>query len=234
MNDHEYAAGLRRTMSEITQQFSHPTDITTTLCRVTTAAVELIDGADYADVLLISGPDDFKSVAATSEVATDLDRVQQHFYEGPCLDAAVNDSVTVCNDLRADTRWPRFAKSAVAAGVHSMLSYRLYTHDSRSGALNLFGLNPDVFTVEGETLGAMLATQAAIALIADDKQLQFTSALASRDVIGQAKGIIMERFDIDGSQAFELLRKLSQQSNIRLVEIASHLVGRGPDSAATT
>lgn len=233
MNDHEYAADLRRTMSEITQQFSHPTDVTTTLCRVTTAAVELIDGVDYADVLLISSPDDFESVAATSELAIDLDDVQQRFNEGPCLDAAVNDSVTACNDLRADTRWPRFAKSAVAAGVHSMLSYRLYTHDSRAGALNLFGRNPDAFTAECETLGAMLATQAAIALIADDKQLQFNSALASRDVIGQAKGMIIERFDIDGLQAFELLRKLSQQSNTRLVKIAAQLVARGPDAAAT-
>ena len=229
MDDYEHAAGLRRTMSELTEHFSHPTDNTTTLRRMTTAAVELIDGVDYADVLLISGPDDFKSVAATSEVAVELDGVQQHFLEGPCLDAAIGDSVTISSDLRAETRWPRFAKSAVAAGVHSMLSYRLYTHDSRAGALNLFGRNPDVFTAEGETLGAMLATQAAIALITDDKQLQFNSALASRDVIGQAKGMIMERFNIDALRAFELLRKLSQQANTRLVEIATEIVARGSD-----
>lgn len=229
MDDYEHAAVLRRTMSELTEHFSHPTDVTTTLCRVTTAAVELIDGVDYADVLLISGPDDFNSVAATSQVASDLDDVQQHFQEGPCLAAAVHDPLTVSNDLRADVRWPRFAKWAVTAGVHSMMSFRLYTHDSRAAALNLFARNPGVFTAEGETLGAMLATQAAIALIADDKQLQFNSALASRDVIGQAKGMIMERFNIDALRAFELLRKLSQQSNTRLVEISAEIVARGSD-----
>ena len=232
MDDDEYAAGLRRTMSELTQHFSHPIDITTALYRVTIAAVELIDGVDFADVLLISGPDQFKSVAATSEIASDLDDAQEHFQEGPCLDAATGDPVTVCNDLRADIRWPRFAKSAVAAGVHSMLSFRLYTHDFRAGALNLFGRNADVFTTDDETLGAMLATQAAIALIAEDKQLQFRSALASRDVIGQAKGMIMERFNIDAMSAFELLKKLSQQSNTRLVEIATELVSRGAEPTA--
>ena len=229
MDDYEYAAGLRRTMSELTQHFSQPVDITTALYRVTTAAVELIDGVDFADVLLVSDPEHFKSVAATSQIAIDLDSAQQHFQEGPCLEAAIGDDVAVSNDLREDIRWPRFAKSAVAAGVHSMLSFRLYTHNSRAGALNLFGCNADVFTADDETVGAMLATQAAIALIAEDKQLQFRSALASRDIIGQAKGMIMERFSIDAVHAFELLKKLSQQSNIRILEIASDLVARGSE-----
>ena len=75
------------------------------------------------------------------------------------------------------------------------------------GALNLFGIKPDVFTAENEAIGAMLATHAATAPIADDERLQFQSALASRDIIGQAKGMIMERFDVDAVRAFELLRK---------------------------
>ena len=73
----------------------------------------------------------------------------------------------------------------------------------------------------------MLATQAAIALIADDKDLQFRSALASRDMIGQAKGMIMERFDVDGNRAFELLKRLSPDSNTRLVDVATELIARG-------
>jgi transcriptional regulator with GAF, ATPase, and Fis domain len=230
VDDDEYAAGLRATMSELTAQFSHPTDIATTLSGITSAAVELIDGVDFADVLLIAGPDTFQSVAATDPIATDLDDIQQRFREGPCLDAAIEDVVTVSNDLSEDHRWPRFAKSAVAAGVNSMQSFRLYTHNSRMGALNLFACERDVFTAEVEALAAMLATQAAVALIAEDKELQFRSALASRDVIGQAKGMIMERFHVDAFRAFELLRKLSQDSNTRVVDVATELISRGPGS----
>ncbi len=96
------------------------------------------------------------------------------------------------------------------------MSFQLYTHNARMGALNLFGTKPDAFTLENEAVGAMLATHAAVALIADDNRLQFQSALASRDIIGQAKGMIMERFNVDAVRAFELLKSLSQNSNTRL------------------
>lgn len=231
MDDRQYADKLRATMSGLTAEFSRASDIATTLYRITSTAVELIEGVDYADVLLVSGPDTFRSLAATDQLATQLDSEQQRFREGPCLDAAVDDVVTVSNDLTNDQRWPRFSKSAIAAGVHSILSFQLYTHNDRGGALNLFSRNRDVFTAEAEALGAMLAAQAAIALIVKDKELQFRSALASRDIIGQAKGMIMERFDVDSLQAFELLKKLSQDSNTRLIEVATELVARGADPA---
>jgi transcriptional regulator with GAF, ATPase, and Fis domain len=233
MNDREYADVLRHVMTELTGQFAHPTEIETTLHGVTASAVELIDGVECADVLLISGADLFQSVAATSQLAIDIDDLQQRFREGPCLDAAIGDSMVVCQDLRDDPRWPRFAERAVAAGVHSLMSFQLYTHNARMGALNLFGLKPDVFTVEMEAVGAMLATHAATALIADDLRLQFRSALASRDIIGQAKGMIMERFDVDAVRAFELLTKLSQNANIRLAEVAEEIVSRGREPKST-
>ena len=94
------------------------------------------------------------------------------------------------------------------------------------GALNLFTLEPDVFTVERQAVGAMLATHAAVALIADDERLQFQSALASRDIIGQAKGMIMERFDTDAVRAFELLTRLSQNSNTRIAELTEEIFQR--------
>jgi hypothetical protein len=156
--------------------------------------------------------------------------MQRQFRQGPCLDAAVDHSVIRCNDLGKDSRWPSFAKAAIAAGVHAMLSFQLYTHNGRMGALNLFGLTPDVFALEAEALGAMLATHIANAFIADDKELQFKSALNSRDVIGPAKGMIMERVCVDAFRAFDLLTNLSQQSNTRLAEVAAEVVARGPES----
>lgn len=229
MDDQEYADVLRRTMAELTEKFAYPTEIGATLRSVTAAAVELIVGVDCADVLLISGPTDFQSVAATSPLAVHIDGFQQRFGEGPCLDAVAGDAVVRCNYLRADPRWPTFAESAVAAGVLSMTSFQLYTHNARRGALNLFGCQPDVFNPDAEAVGAMLATHAAIALLAHDKELQFRSALASRDVIGQAKGMIMERFGVDAVRAFELLKSLSQNSNTRLADVAAEIVERGQD-----
>jgi GAF domain-containing protein len=227
MDDREYAEVLRQSMAGLTERFAHPTKLEVTLQAVTASSVDLIDGVESADVLLISGADHFRSVAATSQLAVDIDDLQQRFREGPCVDAAIGHSMVLCNDLREDPRWPQFGEAAVAAGVHSLMSFQLYTHDARMGALNLFGLKPDVFTPEFEAVGAMLATHAAVALIADDARLQFQSALASRDMIGQAKGMIMERFNVDAVRAFELLTKLSQASNIRVAEIAEEIVSRG-------
>jgi GAF domain-containing protein len=229
MDDREYAEVLRQTMTVLTKQFARPTDIGVTLKSVTASSVDLIDGVQSADVLLISGADLFQSVAATSQLAVDMDGVQRRFGEGPCLDAAAGNTVVLCNDLREDRRWPRFTEAALAAGVHSLLSFQLYTHNARKGALNLFGSKPDVFTPEVEAVGAMLATHAATALIADDVRLQFQSGLASRDIIGQAKGMIMERFNVDAVRAFELLIRLSQNSNTRLAKVAEEIVSRGPE-----
>lgn len=230
MDDADYAALLRRTMVELTDTASEPTDIGTTLRGVTAACVDMIPDSDSADILVITEAEHYESLAATSELPKRLDDAQQRFNEGPCVTAAAGgDAVVRCDDFREDPRWPRFAKSAVAAGVHSMLSFQLFTHDDRVAALNIVGLKPDCFGNDAEALGAMFATHAALALIADNKQSQFESAIASRDLIGQAKGRIMERFDVDAVRAFELLRKLSQDSNTRLAEIAAQIVVRSSD-----
>jgi transcriptional regulator with GAF, ATPase, and Fis domain len=196
---------------------------------VTRAAVDLVDGADCADVLLISETSGYRSLAATRRLAIEVDGVQEQFREGPCLDAADGDALVRCDDLQDDPRWPRFAKGAVAVGVHAMMSFQLYTDDKRKGALNLFGLKSGVFNAKDQAVGAMLATHAATAIIAHDRERQFQSALSSRDAIGQAKGMIMERFAVDATRAFELLKKLSQDTNTPLVDIAAGLVARGPD-----
>ena len=112
-----------------------------------------------------------------------------------------------------------------------MMSFQLYTYPRKKnagpggrGALNLFGYDRHDYTFEHRAIGAMLATQAASALIAADRETQFQSALASRDLIGQAKGIVMERFKVDATRAFQLMTKLSQDGNVPIREIAQRLV----------
>ena len=117
-----------------------------------------------------------------------------------------------------------FAAAAVAAGVKSMLLFQLFTHRSGSGALNLLSQRPYAFNPDCEAMGAMLAAHAAIALVHAYQQRQFHSALASRDLIGQAKGMIMKEYLVDAVAAFELMVKVSQNSNTPIREVAQRVV----------
>lgn len=219
-----YNETIRLAMVELTTAFGANTDLETTLASVTAAAVRLMEGVDYADVMLINDSQ-WRSVTPTAPLVIDLDAVQLELQEGPCLQAAVDDALVVrCADLRTDERWPGFASAAVAAGVHSVLSFQLYTNRGGAGALNLFGRHAHRVDAATEAVGAMLATHAAIALIAAESRHQFDSGLASRDVIGQAKGILMERFQVDAVRAFELLVKLSQDNNTPVRIVAQRVV----------
>ena len=214
---------IRTAMTELTENFASKAGPDAILASVTSSAVRLIDGIDVADVLVITD-DKYESLAPTNDLIRELDDLQLQFQEGPCLEAAVAESVIRSSDLRAERRWPRFAEAAIERGVFSVLSFQLYSHRSGRGALNLFGRDPRTFSVEAEAIGAMLATHAANALVAADRQNQFDSALASRDVIGQAKGVLMERFGVDAVQAFDLLSTLSQNSNTPLRQVAAQVV----------
>jgi GAF domain-containing protein len=220
---------LSRKMAELARSMTAEADLDATLRRITGAAVDLVPGSESCDVLMITGPSTFESHASTSGLPPQLDNLQVTLGEGPCLDAADGPEMIRCNDLRADTRWPKFAAAAVEAGVLSILSFRLYTQAGRSGALNMFSTRADAFGTESEYAGEALAAHAAVAILASRKELQFKSALASRDRIGQAKGMLVERFSVDAEQAFRMMVTLSQETNTPLTDIATRIVDAGPD-----
>lgn len=218
-------------LAEATRSFFAPNSVEDTLSRVTASAVDLIDSVDCADILVVSGTKGIKSHAATSELPLRLDSLQETFGEGPCVDAAQRKTLVRSDDLATDARWPRFGPAATQAGVHSTLSFQLYTSDGSMGALNLYALTTGAFSEDDEEVGAMLATHAAVALYAANKTEQFTSALASRDLIGQAKGMIMERYGLDAVAAFDLLAKLSQDANVPVIRLAADVVRLGSETA---
>ena len=223
-NGAEYDQRLRWAMAELVHNFPLAgAAVEETLASVTTAAVELIHGIDHADILLVD-QERYDSLASTDPVANQLDALQQRLQQGPCLQAAMADPLIRCTDLRNEPRFPEFAAEATNLGIYSMLSFQLYTHSGGAGALNLLGRTPRALSPEAEALGAMLATHAALALAAVNTQHQFASALASRDHIGQAKGILMERFDFTAVKAFEVLRKLSQDTNVPLRDLAERVI----------
>lgn len=193
------------------------------LAQVSAAAVELIPAVDTAGILLIR-PDGFESAGVTSDVPHRLDQLQMSLEEGPCIQAALTDLSVRTEDFRLESRWPRYARGAVEIGILSGMSFKLFTAERTAGALNLFGFQPRSWSTEDDTVGSILAAHAAAAILKHERGRQLEAALLTRDRIGQAKGIIMERFLVDDVRAFEMLKQLSQEANAKLTEVAQKVI----------
>ena len=220
MIDHD----LAQRMAELARLVAGPRTVEDVLTDVTSEAKKLIPGVAAAGVLLVGSASRFESVAGTSELPHKLDELQMKYQEGPCLQAALDELIVRTDDFRVEQRWPKYSAAAVELGVLSGLSFKLYTSSQTAGALTLFATEANVFDAEAETIGAVLAAHAAAAIVASRQSEQLESALSTRDRIGQAKGIIMERYNVDDIAAFEMLRKLSQDSNTKLVEVAAKVI----------
>lgn len=189
------------------------------------SAANDVPGAQYAGITLATSRRVHTPVASHPYPAI-LDEIQQRHRQGPCLSAAAHQHTVRADDLTTDTRWPLYRRDALRrTPIRSILSFRLFTSDQTMGALNVYADRPHAFTVEAEEIGYVLATHAALAWDAARRENQFQSALASRDMIGQAKGILMARFNISAVAAFELLKRLSQDRNAKLTDIARQIAG---------
>lgn len=206
------------------QQSGH-TDAETALGDLVQSAAKFVPGADFAGITQADRGGAVRTIAATDDVAAVLDRVQQDHGQGPCLSAAWEQHTIVVDDLAVDQRWPRYRHDALQrTNVRSVMSFRLFSGQRTVGALNFYADRPGVFGDDAIEVALVYATHAAIAWDVQRRDEQFRSALASRDIIGQAKGMLMERFNIDAVQAFDLLKRLSQDGNTPLVDIARRLV----------
>jgi GAF domain-containing protein len=221
---HPSAHDLAQRMAELARSVAAPRDLDDVLNNVTKTTVELLDGADTAGVLLVSRGGKFESLSGTSELIYEVDRLQEKHNAGPCVEAAVNELVVRTDDFETETRWGRYPREVLELGVRSSISFKLYTGDRTAGALNVFSRKPHSFDADSEVIGSILAAHAAAAILASRDSEQLQAALLSRDLIGQAKGILMERFELDAVGAFDMLRKLSQQMNVRLTEVAQRVV----------
>jgi hypothetical protein len=211
------------------RELASRTSIDETLQLAVDRATELIPGCDYADVMFIR-PGGTTTPVSSDPVAVALDELQSATGEGPCLTAALEMTRVVAHDLGHDERWPVFGPRAAELGVTSTLSYQLFLlrNDSdRLGALNLFGTRPYAFDQEAVAVGEVFAAHCAAVLASAIAQEGATAALHSRDVIGQAKGILMARHAVDANEAFDLLRRASQRQHVKLREIAERVAATG-------
>jgi hypothetical protein len=188
------------------------------------AAVE-IPGAQYAGVTVTRNAKQIDTPAATHKWPVLLDEIQQRHREGPCLTAAWEEKTIHVANLETDERFPLYARDALEqTPIKSVMAFQMWVAGETMGALNVYAETANAFGPASRAIGLVFAAHSSVAWNAARRDEQFKKALGSRDVIGQAKGMLMERYGVDAVQAFDLLRKLSQDSNTPLFEIAADLV----------
>ena len=175
----------------------------------------------------------FRTAGATSDVVMKVDAVQYDLDEGPCVAASEEHQAFEIESMAEEERWPRYTPSAVEAGIGSSVSLPLYGGEGTSGALNVYSYSERAFDDEDRRVAGEFARRAGVVLanasaFAAQKELagQLREAVATREAIGKAIGILMEREGIDDEAAFGMLRAASQNSNLKLRDIADELVRR--------
>jgi GAF domain-containing protein len=181
-------------------------------------------GADHAGVILLHGKQRIETAAATDAVVATVDAIQMEVGEGPDVSVLEDRLSLIVPDTLAETRWPTWAERVAANGIRSLLSVRMYTSETTVGTLNLYSLKPDAFDVDDQAVAHILARHAAVALASARQLENLWEAIDARKRIGQAQGILMERFDLSADQAFAVLLRYSQDNNIKLRAVADRLV----------
>jgi GAF domain-containing protein len=194
---------------------------------ISSEAVRTVPGAGDCGVIVVAAGRKLQTVATTGPVPEHLDLLQQELGTGPCLTAARKQIVVRVHDMAADTRWPRFRSAAVDRGVASMLCLPLQVDHDLLGTLSLYGTEEGAFRDGAEPVARLLSALASVALAESRHAEQLRRALHSRDLIGQAKGILMRDRAITGDEAFALLRERSQHTNTKLVDLAQSVIEAG-------
>ncbi|HJR90061.1 MAG TPA: GAF and ANTAR domain-containing protein [Aeromicrobium sp.] len=188
-------------------------------------ALKAVD-CQYAGVMLVRGDKLVETAAATDALVSELDQFHVTCGEGPGL-VSDSDRLTVrVADTRFDLRWEKWARCLDERGIRSVLTARMTTGSSDMGTLNLFHSEPDAFDTDDEAIAAILARHAAVALAEARRAENLWLAIDARKLVGQAQGILMERFNLTPDQAFAVLLRYSQDKNIKLRAVAELLVSQ--------
>lgn len=234
--DHDRARGddLATLLSEAAQSLQQVEGLEATLQGIVEGAVALVPGAEHASLSTILKRREMRSRASSGALPDAADRAQVETGEGPCLDTLYEQRTARIPAMGEERRWPRFADRARELGVGSMLAVQLFVEGDDLGALNLFSSRPGSFDDESEHVALLFASHAAVAMSGAQEQENLRGAIDFRDLIGQAKGILMERHRMTAPAAFLVLSRVSQASNRTLRDVAAELVLQGSvDPSAT-
>ncbi len=179
---------------------------------------------DDAGIMLVHARNQIETAAATSQRVGESHNLQIVHDEGPCLDAIEGVAIYQSSDVGNDPRWLKWGPSVAELGIRSVLSVRLETRTRRYGSLNLYADRVDAFDEDDVAVATIFVRHAAVALANAHNEEGLQVAIDARKLIGQAQGILMERFDIDADRAFDFLRRQSQAHNVKLRYVAEWVV----------
>jgi GAF domain-containing protein len=201
----------------------NPSDLDTTLRQITRAAVEVLPNVQFSSITVRHEDGRLVTSAPTDDLLLRLDGVQYELREGPCYQAAADHAYVISSNLGADERFPKYGPKAVEEGIRAQVGVRLFDTKSSHGALNLYSTNVGAFD-DLETLSGLFAHQAGVAIAYAQHVENLEEAVRTRTTIGQAVGIVMERYHLDDERAFAFLARLSQQRNVKLRQVAEELI----------
>ena len=223
----DYPAEFVEQLVSLSRTVGDDSDIA--LQRIADLAVAQLDGCDMAGVTLVHD-DQGTTAVFTDDEAPEIDEAQYETGHGPCLDAYRTGSILRIDETLDDDRWPEFVEAASGHGVRSTLSLPLRADEGVIGALNLYSRTPHAFA-DNEQMATVFVAHAAAALAnaqaytaARTLSEQLRTALESRAVIEQAKGVLMRDHKCDAEEAFEMLKHASQHTNQKLRDVAASIV----------
>lgn len=224
-------------LAALTSKLLEVTTVGGVLEQVVSATLELVPAADLVSVTLRAPGGECSTPVQTGPIGEELDRLQHSNNDGPCVEAAQPEGpgYVASDDLAAERRWPEFAATAVGHGLHAVLSTEVLPvrEQGLSAAINIYSRQAGGLTESDRWTTLLLATHASLALahghtleLGEIREANLRAAIDSRDVIGQAKGILMSRQGLDADAAYNLLRHTSQELNVKVAQLAETLAGR--------
>jgi transcriptional regulator with GAF, ATPase, and Fis domain len=216
---------LMHVMDQTAAALRYPIDLEETLAIITASAIEAVPEIDHASISITGKDGLIQTLAPTDLVAVRADELQYELGEGPCLEAVLDEPVVQADDISSDLRWPQYGpRVAKQLGIGSQLAFQFRADPHVRGGFNLYSEQPHQITMETRQLAALFANMAAVALGWTRQEETLNEALVTRNLIGQAVGIVVERYKLDSDRAFSFLVRMSQSSNVKLRDVAAGIV----------
>lgn len=199
--------------------------------KVTEGAVALLPHVDHASITAVEDRAAIAGRGATDRCAGALDEVAQCYLQSPGIDAARHQEPRHIDDFHGEHEWRTFAANAAGTPVRSVAAYPLYHHERRCGALNLYADTLAAFAGDAGRLAEIFTCGAAVALESAQRERRVADLLTNHDVVGQAKGLLRERFGIDAVAALAMLTRLAEREHQSLPAVARTVLRRPSDPA---